>query len=319
MTPLLKRLEDAYPNDVRLVYRHFPLTEIHDKAQLSAEASEAAGAQGKFWEMHDLLFETHQSWAQLSVEEFRKKLSEYARLIGLDVARFDADLDSGKFTDKVASARDFALNIGLSGTPFLLVNESTWPQFLSYLDYSQLDGVVKYFLYDTYPEMVIDPDKSYTATIETDRGTIEIELFAKAAPLAVNSFVYLARQHFYDGVPFHRVVDEFVAQAGDPTGSGAVGVGYVYETESSPEIVYDGPGWVGVARMNDLDTNGSQFFITRTGISQEQQDTLNNGPYTIFGRVLSGQDVVDSLTVRDPQNNPDTQPNIVRSITIREQ
>jgi len=318
VTPLLERLVDAYPNDVRLVYRHFPLTEIHDKAQLSAEASEAAGVQGKFWEMHDLLFEEHDAWASVSVGDFRDRLNEYAGRIGLDVEQFDADLNAGKFTDKVNHAREFAINIGLSGTPFLLVNESPWPTFLSYLDYSQLDGVVKYFLYDTYPEMTIDPGKTYTAAIETDIGTIEIELFPEDAPLAVNSFVYLARRGFYDGVPFHRVVDEFVAQAGDPTGSGAVGVGYVYKTESSPELKYDGPGWVGVARQNDLDTNGSQFFVTRTGISQEQQDTLNNGPYTIFGRVLSGQDVVDSLTVRDPQSAPNTPPNMIVSITIEE-
>ena len=320
MTPLLKRLEDAYPKDVRLVYRHFPLTEIHDKAQISAEAAEAAGVQGKFWEMHDILFEMHDSWQELSVDDFRSKLDEYARQIGLDVEQFDSDLKAGKFTAKVQAARDFAQAIGLGGTPFILVNESVWPDFLSYLDYKQLDGVVKFFVYDTYPDMTIDADKQYTADIVTDKGTVQIELYPKAAPLAVNSFVYLARQGFYDGVPFQRVIDKFVAQAGDPTGSGAVGVGYTFKTETSPDLKYDGPGWVGVARRNDIDTNGSQFFITRTGISQDQMDTLNNGPYTIFGRVLAGQDVVDGLTVRDPQdaNAAAIQPSLVQSITIEE-
>lgn len=310
---------------MRVAYRHFPLTEIHDKAQIAAEASEAAGAQGKFWEMHDLLFETYNSWYQLSVEDFRKKLGDYAKLISLDTAQFDDDLDSGKFTAQVLAARDFAINIGLSGTPFVIVNESPWPDSLSLLAYSNLEGVVKFFAvlpkmrYNAYPEMTIDQTRKYSATIETDAGDIVIELYPKQAPLAVNSFVFLARQGWYDGVSFHRVVDNFVAQAGDPTGLGVGDVGYVYKTETSPDLEYDGPGWLGVARTDQLDTNGAQFFITRTGIAQEQIDALNGGPYTIFGKVLEGQNIVDKLTVRDPQSSPETSPSLIEHITINEQ
>ena len=324
MSPLLKRLEDAYPEDVRVVYRHFPLTEIHDKAQLSAEASEAAGAQGKFWEMHDVIFEKFDAWTSLGVDQFRAELSKYAEEIGLDVKQFDADLDSGKFTQKVQAARDLAVQIGLSGTPFILVNEAPWPESMSYLSYNNLEGLVKYFAelpdmqYDAYPDTVIDENRTYIATIATDQGDVVVELYPKQAPLAVNSFVFLAREGWYDGVPFHRVVDSFVAQSGDPTGLGIGGVGYVYTTETSSDLTYDGPGWVGVARTNQLDTNGAQFFITRTGIQQEQLDALNGGPYTIFGRVLEGQDVVDGLTVRDPQSSPDTSPSVIQSITIEE-
>ncbi len=324
MTPLLKRLEDAYPDDVRIAYRHYPLTEVHDKAQLAAEASEAAGAQEKFWEMHDLLFETHDSWKDLSVDEFRAELSGYAAQVGLDRERFDADLDSGKFTAKVDAASALARTIGLPGTPFLLLNEAPWPDALSYLAYSNLEGMVKFFVelperqYAGYPEMTVDPEKQYTATIVTDKGTIVVELYPKQAPLAVNSFVFLAREGWYDDVAFHRVIDAFVAQAGDPTGLGIGGVGYVYKTETSPDLQYDGAGWVGVARTNDLDTNGAQFFITRAGIAQEQLDALNGGPYTIFGRVIEGQAVADSLTVRDPQSSPDTPPSVIRTITIEE-
>lgn len=325
MSPLLKRLADAYPNDVRIAYRHFPLTEIHDKAQVSAEASEAAGGQGKFWEMHDLLYAELESWENLSVDQFRPKLSAYAEQIGLDVAQFDDDLDAGKFTDKVTQARNLALTIGLSGTPFLLVNEAPWPESLPALAYSNLEGMVKYFTelperqHAAYPEMTIDPEKQYTATITTDTGDIVIELYPQQAPLAVNSFVFLARDGWYDENPFHRVVESFVAQAGDPTGLGIGGVGYVYKTETSPDLEYDGPGWVGVARTNEIDTNGAQFFITRTGITQEQLDALNGGPYTIFGRVIEGQDIADELTIRDPQNSPDTPPSVIQSITIEEE
>jgi peptidylprolyl isomerase len=167
--------------------------------------------------------------------------------------------------------------------------------------------------------MTIDTAKTYVATIATDQGDIVMELYPQDAPLAVNNFVFLAREGWYDGVSFHRVVDSFVAQAGDPTGLGIGDVGYVYETESSPNLEYDGPGWVGVARTNELDTNGAQFFITRTGISQEQLDVLNQGPYTIFGKILEGQDVVDSLTVRDPQSAPDTPASVIESIAITEE
>jgi cyclophilin family peptidyl-prolyl cis-trans isomerase len=324
VTPLLKRLEDAYPNDVRLAYRHFPLTEIHDKAQMSAEASEAAGAQGKFWEMHDLLFATFEEWSEISPDQFRAKLNDYARQIGLDVEQFATDLDGGKFTAKVNTAREFALQIGLGGTPFLLLNESPWPDSLSYLSYNNLDGIARYFIdlpkkqIAEYPAMAIDSNKTYVATIATDKGDITIELFAKQAPLAVNSFVVLAQRGWYDGVAWHRVVDQFVAQAGDPTGLGIGGVGYVYKTETSPDLKYAGAGWVGVARTNEIDTNGAQFFITRTGIGQEQLDALNGGPYTIFGRVTAGQNVVDTLTVRDPQSSPDTSPSVIQSITVEE-
>jgi len=324
VSPLLKRLEDAYPDDVRVVYRHFPLTEIHDKAQLSAEASEAAGAQGKFWEMHDVIFEKFDAWTSLSVDQFRAELSEYAEEIGLDVKQFDADVGSGKFTPKVQAARELALQIGLGGTPFMLLNEAPWPDSVSYLSYNNMEGLVKYFAelpdmqYAAYPETIIDESKTYIATIATDQGDIVVELYPKQAPLAVNNFVFLAREGWYDGVAFHRVVDGFVAQAGDPTGLGIGGVGYVYETESSPDLTYDGPGWVGVARTNQIDTNGAQFFITRTGIGQDQLDALNGGPYTIFGRVLEGQDVVDGLTARDPQSSPDTSPSVIQSVTIEE-
>ena len=297
-----------------MVYRHFPLTEIHDKAQIAAEATEAAGAQGKFWEMHDLIFEAFDSWKDVTEDQFRPKLSDYAELIGLDVARFDADLDGGKFTAKVQAARDFALQIGLGGTPFFLVNEVPWQ-----LSYEQLEDVVPFVKeFGQYPAMAIDLDKKYTATIVTDQGEIVIELYPNDAPLAVNSFVLLAREGWYDGGTFHRVIDTFVAQAG-PKGLWSSGLGYQYKTETSPNLKYDGPGWVGVARTNEIDTNGAQFFITRTGIPQAQMDGLTSGPYTIFGRVIKGQDVVDSLTVRNPQTDPDTQPSAIQRITIEEQ
>ena len=261
--------------------------------------------------MHDRIFEDLDNWKDLSVADFRARLSEYASDVDLDVKQFDADLDGRTFTDKVNTAREFAQNIGLSGTPFLLVNEVPWQ-----LDYNQLEQVVPFVKeFGAYPDMAIDPAKEYTATIATEQGDIVVELYAGQSPLAVNSFVFLARQGFYDGAPFHRVVDKFVAQAG-PTGLWATGLGYQYKTETSADLKYDGPGWLGVARTNEIDTNGGQWFITRTGVDAQQLEALTSGPYTIFGRVTQGQDVVDGPTIREPQQNPDTQPSLIKTVTI---
>jgi cyclophilin family peptidyl-prolyl cis-trans isomerase/protein-disulfide isomerase len=318
LEPQLEKLRQAYPDDVRIVYRQFPLVTIHDKAELAAEASEAAGAQGKFWELHDLLFAKHDDWANSTLDDFRKTLSDYAQQIGLDVKQFDSELDGGKYKDKVAASYHLAEQLGLSGTPFLLVNQSPWPQDLPYLSYTNLEGVVKLFVdlpklqFQQAPAMTIDQTKSYTATLNTDRGDIVIKLFADTAPLAVNNFVFLSNQKWYDGLTFHRVISGFVAQAGDPTGLGYGGPGYTFANETSPNLKFDKPGLVAMANAGP-DTNGSQFFITLAPADQL------DGSYTIFGEVVAGMDVVNQLTVRDPQNNPDTPGSVINSVEITEQ
>ena len=141
--------------------------------------------------------------------------------------------------------------------------------------------------------MVIDPDKEYTATIETEKGDIVVELLAEQAPLAVNSFVYLARQGWFDGVSFHRVLPGFVAQSGDPSGSGMGGPGYEFDNEVSPDLKFDAAGLLAMANSGP-NTNGSQFFITYAPAANL------DGGYTIFGKVLEGMEIAESLTPRDP-------------------
>ena len=117
MVPLVERLVDAYGDQLRVVYRHFPLVSIHDKAVITAEASEAAGAQGAFWEMHDLLYERQQAWASIPVDEMPELLSGYAEELGLDTEAFDEALASGTYTDKIMTAYNDAGAAGLGGTP----------------------------------------------------------------------------------------------------------------------------------------------------------------------------------------------------------
>jgi len=162
------------------------------------------------------------------------------------------------------------------------------------------------------PPMAIDTSKDYTATIETAKGDIVIELLPEAAPITVNSFVFLARQGYYDGVTFHRVLPGFVAQGGDPTGTGSGGPGYQIPNEDAG-LLFDSAGVVAMANSG-RDRNGSQFFITYS-----PQPGLD-GDFTIFGRVTSGLEVAEALTPRDPQQNPDAPPgDQVVTIRISEQ
>ena len=147
--------------------------------------------------------------------------------------------------------------------------------------------------YAAPPPMAIDPDRHYTVTIATDLGDIVIELFADKVPTTVNNFAFLARDGYYDGVTFHRVIGGFMAQTGDPTGTGAGGPGYKFDDEFHPSLRHDGPGVVSMANAGP-NTNGSQFFITH-GPTPHM-----DGRHAVFGRVVEGMDVVLAIPERDP-------------------
>ena len=157
----------------------------------------------------------------------------------------------------------------------------------------------------TPPAMEIDPKKKYTARMETDKGTIVIELFADKAPKTVNSFVFLSRQGFYEGVIFHRVIANFMAQGGDPTGSGSGGPGYKFEDEFHPSLRHDKRGILSMANAGP-GTNGSQFFITHGPTPH-----LDN-KHSVFGQVIEGEDVLMSIPPRDPSNRNAPAVKIVR-------
>jgi peptidyl-prolyl cis-trans isomerase B (cyclophilin B) len=146
--------------------------------------------------------------------------------------------------------------------------------------------------YSAPPAMSIDPGKNYSATLETSRGTILVDLFAKDAPKTVNNFVFLAREGFYDGTVFHRVIENFMIQGGDPTGTGTGGPGYRFEDETKGSPNKHQKGSLSMANAGP-NTNGSQFFITHV-----VTDWLN-GKHTVFGKVRSGQEVVDSVKQGD--------------------
>jgi cyclophilin family peptidyl-prolyl cis-trans isomerase len=184
------------------------------------------------------------------------------------------------------------------------------------LTQSTLEGLVELNLlegrqFTTCPPVEIDPNKQYTATIQTEQGDILISLFADKAPIAANNFIFLARQGWFDGVTFHRVLPGFMAQAGDPSGTGFGGPGYAFVNEDTG-IKFDRPGLVAMANAGP-DTNGSQFFIT-TGPAPHL-----DGGYTIFGEVLQGMEVVEKLTPRNPEQSADLPPgDQILGVTISE-
>ncbi|HEX3356454.1 MAG TPA: peptidylprolyl isomerase [Tepidisphaeraceae bacterium] len=166
--------------------------------------------------------------------------------------------------------------------------------------------------WDKPPEMKIDASKTYTVTIDTNKGKIVLELFAKDAPKTVNSFVFLARQNFFNGTIFHRVIPGFMIQGGDPTGTGRGGPGYEFENENKDTSKTFDTGVVGMANSGP-NTNGSQFFI------MDAPSGLPAHDYTIFGKVKEGQDVVHAIATA-PRNEQD-RPNdeiTMKSVTVDE-
>lgn len=159
------------------------------------------------------------------------------------------------------------------------------------------------------PEFTLDQGKIYLATLETEKGDIKIELFADRAPITVNNFVFLAEQGYYNGTTFHRVLPDFMAQGGDPTGTGGGGPGYRFEDEIDFDTFFDEAGYFAMANGGP-DTNGSQFFITFG------PTMYLNGNHTIFGKVVEGMDVVLSLTLRNPQESPEFEGDELKSVDI---
>lgn len=165
-------------------------------------------------------------------------------------------------------------------------------------------------VYSSEPPMTIDQDKQYFATIKTEVGEMKVELYPKDAPHHVNNFVFLSREGFYNGVTFHRVIPGFVAQAGDPTGTGGGGPGYTIKDEVNSRTFEDGT--LGMAKTSAPDSAGSQWFI-----DYAPQPSLN-GNYTVFGQLVEGRDVLDKIKPRDPRvggSDPGTK---IESIEIEE-
>ena len=256
-------------------------------------AALAADEQGQFWTMYDLLFAKHTEWTVLAPEKFNAWVVKEAATAGMDGDQLTAAMKAPETATRLMSMYDEAKQLNIAAVPLVLMNGEQF-YLLDYKNMSDTIGIIalgkKQFT--QCPPFSIDIAKQYIATIQMEKGDIVIELFPDKAPLAVNSFVFLAREGWFDGVTFHRVIPGFAAQAGDPSGTGKGNPGYFYNNEIS-DLFFDKSGMVGMANSGP-DTNGSQFFITFAPAPHL------DGSYTIFGRVISGLDVAENLTPRDP-------------------
>ncbi len=324
---VLDELQKNHPNDLKVVLRPFPvpisvvatlpvsLVASLDKSQISTQAMLAAGDQGKFWEMRNVLHTKYSDWVKLSGNQFEKWAADQAVNLGLDRGKFISDMKSSKTSAQALSLYDSATRFGITNIPTVFINGGLQPR--AALSYDGLESTISLIAlgareFKSCPPFSIDPSRQYTATIHLEKGDIVIQLYADKAPLAVNSFVFLAKNGWFNAVTFHRVIPGFVAQAGDPSGTGQGGPGYFFKNEISADLKYNKPGVVGMANSG-TDTNGSQFFITYA-----PAPTLD-GAYTIFGQVLQGMDVVESLTPRDPSTASNLPPgDKIISVTIEE-
>ena len=292
---------------MQLVYRHFPLNSIHANAQKAAEAAEAAGVQDAFWPYHDALYAQQAEWSALEPTAAREFFIGLSEELDLDVDQFTTALDDDTYADEVATQEEEAMALGLTGTPSVILDgqvvtgESIPLAFFVWDAYVQLT-MLEERQYDEPPPMTIDVDASYQARVQMESGDeFVIELFPGSAPQTVNSFVFLAEEGWFDGATFHRVLPGFVAQTGDPTGTGFGDPGYTIPDEIDPDLSHAEAGMVAMANSGP-NTNGSQWYVTLGDVSEL------DGRYTIFGRVIEGMDVVEGLMPRDPSQNPEAPP-----------
>jgi cyclophilin family peptidyl-prolyl cis-trans isomerase/protein-disulfide isomerase len=301
---VLSSLYTMHPADLRIVFRSVV---TDDTSEFAARSAEAAAIQGKFWELHDYLFNNQNVWKGFTSDQFKSWINANSTAAGLDADRFVKDFESQEISYKVEDAKSYwttlAQSIAETGqqlyAPLLLINGKP----LTVIDPNALSAMIEQTVlmnslikkqFVDCPKFVIEPDKEYIATLKTEKGDIVIQLFPDKAPNTVNNFVFLAQNGWYDNITFHRVIPGYVAQTGDPSGTGLGNPGFYINNEISSTLKYDKPGVVGMANSGP-DTNGSQFFIALKPAPEL------DGAYTIFGQVISGMDVLEALNARDPK------------------
>jgi len=292
------QLADAHPEALRLVIRHLPLIPSFDKDSLAGQAVEAAGAQGEFWPMTRALVERHAEWSVQSPEDFREWLIALAGELGLEVSAFKADLDNGRYAAFMLASYEDAVASGLPGPPVMFLNSLLFrvPPTQENLEAAVRLEILASQAYPEPPTITIREGADYFATLVLDEGEIVIQLLPESAPMAVNSFVFLARQDWFDGTAIYRVVPSGWVEAGDPSGTGLGDAGYHLPDEIDSARTFDEPGMVALASVGP-DTGGSRFLITLAPLP------ALNGTRTIFGRVVQGLELLQDLPARDPTSD----------------
>lgn len=311
----IQSLLELRPADVQLIYRQFPLLVLNDKAGLAAELAFAADQQGAFWPMHDHLYEQQQNWTDLSEDDFVDWAAQAALDLGLDSGQIEADLREDVYADMAQDAFLNGVNSGIPGTPFLLLN-GEW--FRAAPTLTNLEAAMRLELlsdlqFGQPPDLQIDHELLYLATIKLNTGEIVIQLFPGSAPANVANFIFLARRGWYDDTIFHRVVPGRYVEAGDPSATGFGSPGYFVRDEIDPELGFDRAGRVAMVSAGP-NTNGSMFAITLQSLPEWQ------GNRTIFGQVIEGLPLLSRLDARQSLEDLLVEPDVrILSIEIEEQ
>lgn len=290
----LRQILERHPDDVRLVVRQFPLIENRPLAGPVSEALFSAGGMGAFWDLYDFLTDHYSEWVTLDEDQFIGWLESASLPTSIDQATLIDDLTNNRYADHVEAVYRTRLAQGVPGVPLLLINSEPFPITA---DPISLEAAVRLAIlsarqYPFPPERVIDPDSDYLAELELDVGVIIVQLFAQEAPLAVNSFIFLAREGWYDGSPVTRIIPDRLIELGDPTGTGLGDPGFYYPSETGAGLSFDRPGMVGMTNSGPGTTSG-RFFITL-----EPMPSLDDS-HTILGRVVNGLDHLAGLPAHD--------------------
>ncbi|MGB2897345.1 MAG: peptidylprolyl isomerase [Anaerolineales bacterium] len=294
LAAVILELAVFYPEDLRIIYRHFPLLTVHDKASIAGQAADSAGHQGHFWDLYSFLNREYDEWKDLDPDSFLDWLLVTTKSLGLDHQQFEADLRGGRFEESMRKSFVNAYNSGINGTPFVFLNNDWFrlnPTRLNLEAAIRLE-LLSQRIYESPPEMNIDPEAAYLVHIQLNIGEIVLQLFPKSAPRAVNSFIFLAENGWFTGNAFHHVAPGKYAQTGDPTGTGLGRPGYFLPDEIDPDLNFNQSG-IAALTSTGPNTNGSQFFITLSPLPEL------NGTRTIFGRVVKGLDLLLDLELRD--------------------
>ncbi|MDA0246410.1 MAG: peptidylprolyl isomerase [Chloroflexi bacterium] len=206
-------------------------------------------------------------------------------------------------------AEEAASEAGAEAAVSQLERASNWTTLQGSGVLAQVEPVERIGYYTAQPVQIIDPERQYEVIIQTEKGNMRVHLYADQAPVTVNNFVALALDGYYDGTSFHRVLDGFMAQGGDPSGTGMGGPGYSFADEFVPELTFNRRGLLAMANSGPA-TNGSQFFITFAPAEHL------NGLHTIFGEVVEGDEVLDAIRRRDPASDPNEGDKIERIIVL---
>lgn len=297
--PVLQQLLEEYPDQLQIIFRHLPLFMVHDKAFIAAQALEAVALQDEsaYFSLQETLLATQNEWSGLSPEEFSAHLRELLPALDIDPEQFDDDMMNQETIQNLFTELDANIAAGIASTPFIILNGQ--PYTTPSRDLSTLRTVIELELlsqhqFDTCPPRVIDEEREYIAILHTTQGDITIKLYPQQAPLAVNNFIYLSQQGWYDNNPFYSVIADQFALTGDPTGSSLGTPGYTFRNEIDSSLTFDRAGVVAMNNAGSPNSNGSQFFLTLGALPDF------TGKFSIFGQVIDGMAVLEALAQRNP-------------------